>query len=47
MSWQNSYYDDDALAVFANGGYFDVHVNVENQKVNPTDLDAGTFTSDG
>ncbi|MEY0066421.1 SWIM zinc finger family protein [Providencia rettgeri] len=50
MSWQNSYlqYDDDALAVFANVGLLRrARKDVENQKVNPTDLEAGTFTSDG
>ncbi|EPQ5229245.1 SWIM zinc finger family protein [Providencia stuartii] len=50
MSWKNSYlqYDDDALAVFANVGLLRrARKDVENQKVIPTDLGAGTFTSDG
>ncbi|QWQ15131.1 SWIM zinc finger family protein [Providencia rettgeri] len=50
MSWKNSYlqYDDDALTVFANVGLLRrARKDVENQKVIPTDLGAGTFTSDG
>lgn len=50
MSWKNSYlqYDDDALVVLANVGLLRrARKDVENQKVNPTDLNLGTFTSDG
>lgn len=50
MSWKNSYlqYDDDALVVFANVGLLRrARKDVENQKVTPIDLSAGTFTSDG
>ncbi|MEX9855977.1 SWIM zinc finger family protein, partial [Proteus mirabilis] len=50
MSWKNSYlqYDDEALVVLANVGLLRrARKDVENQKVNPTDLNLGTFTSDG
>ncbi|HGV3501264.1 TPA: SWIM zinc finger family protein [Providencia stuartii] len=50
MSWQTIYYqyDDDALAVFANVGLLRrARKDLENQKVNPSDLVAGQFDSDG
>lgn len=50
MSWQAIYgqYDDDALTVFANVGLLRrARKDLENQKVNPVNLDAGQFDSDG
>ncbi|HGN1705130.1 TPA: SWIM zinc finger family protein [Providencia rettgeri] len=50
MSWKNSYlqYDDDALAVFANVGLLRrARKDLENEKVTPSDLETGTFNSDG